>query len=166
MGDAESSRPARNHPARGGHRAVHRHSLRSVPCGGRAGEIAPGRRIWLHVGGVRMFGPGTHELLHHVAATGSLHQAAQLMDMSYTKAWRLLRKTEEHLGGRLLERQVGGAAGGGSSLTPMGRELVRRFDAFLSETDAAMLSAFDRAFAGWPGDERTERRDVTSRPVR
>lgn len=157
MGDAESSRPARNHPARGGHRAVHRRSLRSVPSGDRTGEIAPGYRIWLHVGGVRMFGPGTHELLHHVAATGSLHQAAQLMGMSYTKAWHLLRQTEEHLGWRLLERQVGGAAGGGSSLTPMGRELVHRFDAFLSETDAAMLSAFDRAFADWPGGECKER---------
>ena len=62
--------------------------------------MTPGYRIWLHVDGVRMFGPGTHELLRHVDETGSLHRAAKLMGMSYTKAWHLLRETEEHLGWR------------------------------------------------------------------
>ena len=71
-----------------------------MPAGPGVGAISPGYRIWLHVDGVRMFGPGTHELLRHVEGTGSLHQAAKLMGMSYTKAWHLLRETEEHLGGR------------------------------------------------------------------
>ena len=56
------------------------------------------------------------------------------MGMSYTKAWHYVRRTEEHLGWRLLARQTGGPFGGGSSLTPMGRELVRRF-----EPDVAIL---------------------------
>lgn len=151
MGNAELGRPARSHPARGGHRAVHRHSLRSVPAGDEPRAIAPGYRVWLHVDGVQMFGPGMHELLRRVEETGSLHQAAKLMGMSYTKAWHYVRRTEEHLGWRLLARQTGGAFGGGSSLTPMGRELVRRFDAFLSQADDALRVAFDRAFSDWPG---------------
>jgi molybdate transport system regulatory protein len=100
--------------------------------------------------GERMFGPGTYELLQHIAATGSLHQAATLMGMSYTKAWHLLRDVEEHLGWKLVERQVGGVSGGGTSLTPLGRALVERFSAFMTETDAAIRATFEMAFGDWP----------------
>ena len=150
MGEASISRPSADHPARGGHRAVHRRSLRALPSGPGAGRVAPGSRIWLHVDGERMFGPGTHELLRHVVATGSLHQAAGIMGMSYSKAWHLVRKTEDHLGFKLIERRVGGVAGGGSSLTPEGGELVARFDAFTAESEQAMGVAFQRAFSEWP----------------
>lgn len=149
MAEASAKSPSNNHPARGGHRAVHRRRLRAVRGGGVT-PVAPGHRVWLHVEGVRMFGPGMQELLERVAATGSLHQAAKLMDMSYTKAWHLLRETEEHLGWKLVERHVGGVSGGGTSLTPTGSELVRRFAAFMAETDAGMQAAFERSFRDWP----------------
>ncbi len=156
MGQASADKSPAEHPARGGHRAVHRRGLRAVPSGQGAGALTPGYRIWLHVDGVRMFGPGTHELLRHVDETGSLHQAAKLMGMSYSKAWTLLRKTEEHLGGSLVERHIGGAAGGGTSLTTTGRDLLQRFDGFVAETDAAMQEAFEAAFGDWsaPGERR------------
>ena len=150
MGEASAGHPSSGHPARGGHRAVHRRTLRAVPTGPGVGRIEPGYRIWLHVDGARAFGPGMHELLGHIADTGSLHQAAKLMGMSYTKAWHLLRQTEEHLGWQLVERQVGGVSGGGSTLTAMGRDLVDRFAAFMADTDEAMDAAFERAFGDWP----------------
>ena len=149
MAHARADGSSSVHPARGGHRAVHRRSLRAVPAGPVAG-ISPAHRIWLHVDGVRMFGPGTHELLHNVAETGSLHQAAKQMGMSYTKAWHLLRENEQYLGWALVERRVGGATGGGTSLTGRGRDLLERFERFVAETDAAMLGAFDAAFGDWP----------------
>jgi molybdate transport system regulatory protein len=159
MGQASAAKASSEHPARGGHRAVHRRSLRAVPSGPGVGHVTPGYRIWLHVDGVRMFGPGTHELLRHVEDSGSLHRAAKAMGMSYTKAWTLLRKTEEHLGWPLVERHIGGAAGGGTSLTARGRDLLERFEKFMVETDAAMLDAFDAAFGDWPSsqpDQTTE----------
>jgi molybdate transport system regulatory protein len=149
VGHAGVSDSAPDHPARGGHRAVHRRALRAMPSGSGLGEISPGYRIWLHVDGVRMFGPGTHALLHNVAETGSLHQAAKLLGMSYTKAWHLLRETEEHLGWALVERRVGGPAGGGASLTARGWDLLERFERFLEKTDTALQETFDEAFAGW-----------------
>lgn len=152
MGQAGVSHSSPDHPARGGHRAVHRRALRAVPAGPGVGEISPGYRIWLHVDGVRMFGPGTHALLRHVAETGSLHQAAKLIGMSYTKAWHLLRETEDHLGFALVERRVGGQAGGGTSLTPRGQDLLDRFNRFLANTDVAMRQEFDAAFEGWRTD--------------
>lgn len=103
-----------------------------------------------------MFGPGTHELLRHIEDTGSLHQAAKFMAMSYTKAWHLLSETEEHLGVTLVERHVGGATGGGTSLTASGRDLLRRFATFTAETDAAMRAAFDAAFGDWQGPPLTD----------
>ncbi len=137
------------HPARGGHRAAHRRSPRASCADAGEGSISPGHRIWLHMDGVCMFGPGTHGLLRHIEKTGSLQTAARIMQMSYTKAWHLLRESEAHLGLTLVERRVGGAAGGGTSLTPVGRDLVRRFDEFMAETDAAMHEAFAAAFGDW-----------------
>ncbi|HQF52825.1 MAG TPA: LysR family transcriptional regulator [Thermoleophilia bacterium] len=96
-----------------------------------------------------MFGPGTDGLLRHIEGTGSLQTAARLMRMSYSKAWHLLRETEEHLGLVLVERRVGGAAGGGTSLTPAGRDLLQRFERFTTEADAAMHDAFAAAFGDW-----------------
>lgn len=149
MGPVNADGPPSGHPARGGHRAVHRRSLRSLPTGPGVGSVLPGRRIWLHADGVRMFGPGTDGLLRHIEGTGSLQTAARLMRMSYSKAWHLLRKTEEHLGLVLVERRVGGAAGGGTSLTPAGRDLLQRFERFTTEADAAMHDAFAAAFGDW-----------------
>jgi len=149
VSEAGAERATTHHPARGGHRAVHRRALRGAGAGDAA-TMGPACRIWLHVDGVRMFGRGTHELLVHVAETGSLHRAAKLMGMSYTKALQLLGQTEEHLGLKLLERHAGGASGGGSSLTPEGRALVERYERFMSETDEAMRAAFERAFGDWP----------------
>ncbi len=47
--------------------------------------------------------------------------------MSYRAVWGKIKATEERLGRVLLARQVGGAQGGGSELTPLGKELVERF---------------------------------------
>ena len=38
------------------------------------------------------FGPGKAELLHYIAATGSIRVAAQEMDMSYQRAWSLVEQ--------------------------------------------------------------------------
>lgn len=128
-----------------------------MPSKPGADAVTPGYRIRLHVDGVRMFGPGTHEYLRHVDKTGSLHQAAKLMGMSYAKAWTLLRKTEEHLCWPLVERHIGGAVGAGTSLTKTGRDLLQRVDRFVAETDAAMQEAFEAAFGDWssPGEPQS-----------
>ena len=164
MGPVNAGRPPSGHPARGGHRAVHRRSLRSLPAGPAVGSVLPGHRVWLHADGVRMFGPGTHGLLRHVEETGSLQTAARLMRMSYSKAWHLLRETEEHLGLVLVERHVGGVAGGGTSLTPAGRDLLRRFERFTAEVETAMHDAFKAAFGDW--QEAVERPDGSPGPSR
>ena len=51
------------------------------------------------------FGRGIARLCDGVERTGSLNQACKEMGMAYSKAWRIMRNTEDALGVRLLERR-------------------------------------------------------------
>ncbi len=66
-------------------------------------------------------------ILRAVEEHGSLLGAAKSLGMSYRAAWGKIKKTEERLGRSILEKQAGGARGGGSTLTPFGRALIERF---------------------------------------
>lgn len=95
--------------------------------------------------GEKFFGPGAAELLEGVDRLGSLRASAQAMGMAYSKAWTMLRKAEEMLGYPLLEREVGGARGGSSRLTPQGRILLRNYrmmEESLNRTGARLLEKF------------------------
>ena len=53
----------------------------------------------------------------------------------------------------MLVGQSGGAAGGGSALTPAARELVARWRAFSAGLDAIVAARFAATFGGRPSDE-------------
>jgi molybdate transport system regulatory protein len=106
-------------------------------------------KVWLDNDG-KAFGEGPYALLKHVRETGSLHQAAAQMGMSYRKAWLTLRASEERLGFLLLERTVGGASGGGSRLTPSGRRFMRKYEQFREEIAKAVESVYAKHFPPSP----------------
>jgi molybdate transport system regulatory protein len=109
-------------------------------------RIRAGHRVFFHEQGEPLFGPGTFDLLVLVDETGSLHQAAKLMGMSYNKAWRAMRQAEDHLGLKLMTRRTGGSDGGGSVLTEDGYRLMERFRAFLDEADADLARLYQKYF--------------------
>lgn len=78
------------------------------------------------------FGAGCVALLEGVAEEGSLNRAAKRMGMSYSKAWRIIREAEAHLGCELLARD--GARG--SALTPAGTHAMAAYRALQRELDA------------------------------
>jgi molybdate transport system regulatory protein len=86
-----------------------------------------------------VLGPGKTALLEQIAETGSIRKAAAAMKMSYRRAWLLIQAMEEMFAAPVIERATGGQRGGGASLTPLGRTLVRRFRAI--ETRAARATA-------------------------
>ena len=88
------------------------------------------RVIFLDSEGKRFFGEGPHRLLLAVEEMGSLRSAAVSMGMAYTKALKLLKNAEAALGFPLTVRAVGGKNGGGSRLTPEGKEWLRRYEAY------------------------------------
>ena len=88
------------------------------------------RVIFLDEDGEKFFGEGPCRLLHAVEQTGSLRAAAQSMGMAYTKALKILKNAEQALGFALTERTAGGKDGGGSRLTPEGKEWLERYEAY------------------------------------
>ncbi len=128
-----------------------------------APRVRAGHRVFFHEQGEPLFGPGTFDLLVLVDETGSLHQAAKLMGMSYNKAWRAMRQAEDHLGLKLLARRTGGQDGGGSVLTEDGMRLTERFRAFLDEADADLARLYQKYFGdasfAQPADPPTAPRD-------
>ena len=112
-------------------------------------RIRPGQRIWLGDEGLPVFGAGIRELLIRVESTGSLRQAASDMGLAYSKAWQIVRRAEEHLGFKLLERQIGGTGGGGSTVSSEGRWLVGAFGALLDEADALLDELYAKHFGNW-----------------
>ncbi len=79
------------------------------------------------------FGPGVSRLLHKIDECGSIASAAEEMEMSYSKAWNMLRKAEAGIGFPLILRRKGGKAGGSSMLTEEGREFVGLYDEMQKE---------------------------------
>ncbi len=78
----------------------------------------------------KFFGEGPCRLLHAVEETGSLRAASLSMGMAYTKALKLLKHAEQALGFSLTARTAGGRDGGGSVLTPEGKEWLERYEQY------------------------------------
>jgi len=108
-------------------------------------------KVWLDNNG-KAFGDGPYELLKRVKKTRSLHQAANQMGMSYSKAWRLIQTLEERLGFSLLERKVGGQSGGGSRITPMAEDLMEHYKQFRKDVKKAL----ERIYRNHFGEMRKE----------
>ena len=66
-------------------------------------------------------------LLESIELERSLQKGAVRAELAYSNAWQMLNRMEEALGCQLVERTLGGASGGGSSLTGQGREWVSRY---------------------------------------
>lgn len=103
-------------------------------------------KVWLDNNG-KAFGEGPYQLLKRIETTGSLHQAAKEMKMSYRKAWTVLNNVETKLGFPLIERKVGGISGGGSQITEQGRTLMNHYIEFCNDVKKSLEHIYQRHFA-------------------
>lgn len=92
------------------------------------------------------FGSGVLTLLNLTEKCGSLNAAAKSMHLSYSKANRMINNAEKSLGFKLLERRIGGANGGGSTLTPECVELLDNYDNFCKEVKGNAEILFKKYF--------------------
>ena len=76
-------------------------------------------------------GRGIVSLCRLVDKTGSLNKAAHEMGMAYSKAWSIIKKTEESFGFPLLHRK----GNKGSELTPEGRQAVAVYEELQKSLD-------------------------------
>jgi molybdate transport system regulatory protein len=86
----------------------------------------------IYLGEEIALGPGKAELLGHIAETGSISEAARRMEMSYNRAWLLVRTMNRCFKKPLVLASRGGDRHGGAQLTKSGKEVLtfyRRLEA-------------------------------------
>ena len=106
-----------------------------------------GYSIWLEDDeGNKVFGEGPYELLILVDRLGSLNKASAEMGMSYSKTINIIKKSERALDIKLLEREIGGAQGGGSKLTRGGKDLVKKYEKLREISSRKLEEAYNEAF--------------------
>lgn len=88
-------------------------------------------------------------LLGLIRETGSVRTACQLMQMSYSSGWNVIRRLETELNRPLVSRSQGGAGGSSSSLTEEGERLLSRYEDYaqaVREQAARLFWNFFRDF--------------------
>lgn len=72
-------------------------------------------------------GPGKMELLEALIETGSLNEAARRLDMSYMRAWKLVKTMNECFREPVVVAERGGKSGGGMRVTETGQRALKLY---------------------------------------
>lgn len=91
----------------------------------------------IYIGDGIALGPGKIDLLRAVGETRSIAAAARSLGVPYKRAWLLIDSLNEGFGRPVVETATGGKGGGGASLTPLGQQLIERYDALETSLNAS-----------------------------
>jgi molybdate transport system regulatory protein len=91
----------------------------------------------IYLGEEIAMGPGKAELLQHISKTGSISEAARRMEMSYNRAWLLVRTMNRSFKKPLVLALRGGERRGGAQLTPAGKRILALYQKLESKVHAA-----------------------------
>ena len=105
-------------------------------------EIRPRIRITDGEGTIVM-GPGKADLLEAIGRTGSIRAAAGELEMSYMRAWSLVRTMNAAFRSPLVEKERGGAGQGGAQLTARGRNVLRLYRRMEEKAARAIRSEWE-----------------------
>lgn len=104
-------------------------------------------KVWIEDGsGEILLGEGKSELLRTIDELGSIAKAAQVCGIDYKRAWSHVKLIEEKVKDPLIVRHKGGKDGGGSHLTPKGRELLSAYECLHRELRAICDEKYERYF--------------------
>jgi molybdate transport system regulatory protein len=92
--------------------------------------------------GTIALGPGKADLLDAIARTGSIRAAASELDMSYMRAWTLVRVMNGTFRTPLVEKVRGGSDQGGARLTERGEAVLEIYRRMENEAAESVLGAF------------------------
>lgn len=117
-------------------------------------------KVMLFCGEVTAIGPGKADLLDAIDREGSISAAGRAMGMSYRRAWSLVDTMNRCWTEPVVKTAVGGGVGGGASLTPFGKAVLkayRELEARLDECAAAgPLLQFEQDLLAAPRPAATE----------
>ncbi|MHB9292848.1 putative molybdate transport system regulatory protein [Hollandina sp. SP2] len=111
-------------------------------------RVKPVAKVFLVTPGAEesFCGPGMIKLLTAIKQTGNVRHACEIMEMSYSKGWKLLKGLETWIGFPLTVRHQGGKGGGEAYLTDEGRAFLEKHQAFLQECQHAVQRVFERYY--------------------
>lgn len=92
------------------------------------------------------FGPGTCELLERIEQTSSIRKATADMNLSYTKALRMLRDMREELGFDVVYSEKGGHNHGQTVLTDKGKLVLAEYKKLDKEITGYAQKLFEEKF--------------------
>ncbi len=95
-------------------------------------SIRPRIKVQL-VGREPFFGPGVRMLLKYIMEEGSVREACEKMNLSYSKGRKMLDRAEEELGYTIVERSPGGKNGGSARVSEEGIRLLKQYERFEKE---------------------------------
>lgn len=134
-------------------------AVRALPGGESGRSLNPLR----FCAGIRLardtvfFGPGAAQLLELIEREASVRMASERMGISYTKAWKMLKKMEDGAGFPAAVCQQGGKSGGQAHLTPEAKELLRKYRSFEQRANDCLQGLFEEVFAdGGAKEHKTE----------
>ncbi len=90
-------------------------------------EVELQHRFRVRRGDEVALGPGKADLLEGIAAVGSIAEAAKQLDMSYMRAWTLVKTMNRCFRTPLVVVTRGGTERGGAQLTPIGRRVLELY---------------------------------------
>jgi molybdate transport system regulatory protein len=103
-------------------------------------EVMPRIRIVDREDSTIALGPGKADLLEAIDRNGSIRAAAEALEMSYMRAWTLVRTMNAAFASPLVEKTRGGTQQGGARLTPRGRDVLAAYRA-MEKTAARAIAA-------------------------
>lgn len=101
-------------------------------------------RLRVERGGEIALGPGKVELLGHIARTGSMAEAAKQMEMSYMRAWTMVKTMEHCFRKPLVEATRGGRERGGTCLTETGEQALALYHQMEAQSEQAMKATWTK----------------------
>ncbi|MFT3990811.1 MAG: LysR family transcriptional regulator [Luteolibacter sp.] len=109
--------------------------------------------IRLLLSGSLSFGPGKAELLERIKQSGSLQAAAAAMDMSYMKAWKMVKGLNQRFSEPLVVMHRGGNTQGGADLTELGGEILALYHEAVKAAETATFPVLDQMRKKLAADE-------------
>lgn len=93
-------------------------------------------KIWIEKNGKSVLGPGRMEILEAIDRTHSLTEAAEICQISFRKAWKLINEINEALEQPVVISERGGKGGGGQTqLTEYGKKIIQQYRNILDEVN-------------------------------
>jgi molybdate transport system regulatory protein len=97
--------------------------------GVKKSRTAPTLRLRIRIlrDGEILFGPGKADLLDAIRRHGNLRAAAEELEMSYMRSWKLVQLMNRAFREPLVHSERGGAERGHAALTPAGKTVLEAY---------------------------------------